>query len=72
VSVQGAVVLGTYSEPQPDVTVLAGSVDRYRHRHRHRQPSPERYVVTERRRRGEVVTAEAIPDLEIAVDEILG
>jgi Uma2 family endonuclease len=119
VSVQGAVVLGNFSEPQPDLMVLAGQPERYRHRHPraedvvllievsdstlrfdrkvtlpvyakegvtevwivdlkgkaveiHRQPGPAGYGVTERRRRGETLTPEALPDLVVTVDEILG
>ncbi|MGI8985138.1 MAG: Uma2 family endonuclease [Acidimicrobiales bacterium] len=119
VSAQGAVVLGNLSEPQPDLMVLAGTVERYRHRHPraedvlllievsdstlrfdrkvklpayaragvvevwivdlkgtaveiHRRPTPEGYAFTERRRRGDTVSPEAVPDLVLTVDEILG
>jgi Uma2 family endonuclease len=119
VNVQNPVRLGNLSEPQPDVTVLLGPIDRYRHRHPraddilllievsdttigfdrrkkapvyaregvrevwivdlngeaveiHRQPSPEGYAVAERRRRDQTVSTEAIPGLEITVEEILG
>ncbi len=33
VGIQGAVVLGNLSEPQPDLVILVGPVERYRHRH---------------------------------------
>jgi len=38
----------------------------------HRQPSRTGYAVTERRRRGDTLTPEGIPDLVLGVDEILG
>jgi len=38
----------------------------------HRQPSAEGYGITERRRRGETLTPEGLPDLVVSVDEILG
>jgi len=119
VNVQNPVRLGDLSEPQPDLTLLAPPLERYRHRHPratdilllievsdttlrfdrqvklpvyakhgvmevwivdlkgqaveiHRQPSPDGYAIVERRGRGQTISSEALPDLVIAVDDIIG